>query len=64
MKLRRKGWKVEVVAWSQGLSHEYRRKEFLTRWASNFKLINLDDFAEDMFAVYTQKYTYSTSLGQ
>ena len=60
----RKGWKVEVVAWSQGLSHEYRRKEFLTRWASNFKLINLDDFAEDMFAVYTQKYTYSTSLGQ
>ncbi|PVH87905.1 hypothetical protein DL98DRAFT_648813 [Cadophora sp. DSE1049] len=60
----RKGWKVEVVAWSQGLSHEYRRKEFLKRWESNFKFINLDDYVEEMFAVYTQKYKYSAGVGQ
>ncbi|KAH7369751.1 hypothetical protein BKA65DRAFT_444193 [Rhexocercosporidium sp. MPI-PUGE-AT-0058] len=58
-----KGWKVEVVAWSQGLSHEYRRKEFLHRWESNFKFINLDDYAEEMFAVYTQKFKYLADLG-
>ncbi|KAL5323238.1 hypothetical protein ACEPPN_007771 [Leptodophora sp. 'Broadleaf-Isolate-01'] len=58
-----KGWKVEVVAWSQGLSQEYRRKEFLKRWESSFKFINLDDYAEEMFAVYTQKYKYPADLG-
>ncbi|KAK0113805.1 hypothetical protein ONS95_014054 [Cadophora gregata] len=60
----RKGWQVEVVAWSQGLSYEYRRKEFLKRWESKFKVINLDDYAEEMFAVYTQKYKYSPGVGQ
>ncbi|KAH7382912.1 hypothetical protein BKA64DRAFT_172585 [Cadophora sp. MPI-SDFR-AT-0126] len=60
----KKGWKVEVVAWSQGLSHEYRRKEFLKRWESNFKFINLDDYVEEMFAVYIQKYKYSAGVGQ
>ncbi|KAL2072426.1 hypothetical protein VTL71DRAFT_11769 [Oculimacula yallundae] len=54
-----KGWKVEVVAWSQGLSQEYRRKDFLERWKSNFRFINLDDYAEELFAVYTEKYKYA-----
>ncbi|CZS98002.1 uncharacterized protein RAG0_06897 [Rhynchosporium agropyri] len=54
-----KGWKVEVVAWSQGVSQEYRRKGFLERWKSSFKFIDLDDYAEELFAEYTQKYKYA-----
>lgn len=55
----RKGWKVEVVAWSQGLSHEYRRKAFLSKWKNNFTYVKLDDYCEEMLGVYTQKYKYS-----
>lgn len=48
----KKGWKVEVLAWSAGLSMEYRNREFLKTWEGQFRVIELDDFAEEMLAFY------------
>lgn len=48
----KRGWKVEVLAWSGGLSMEYRNREFLKTWEGKFKVIELDDFAEEMLAFY------------
>jgi hypothetical protein len=48
-----RGWKVELVAWSPGLSGDYRSTEFLRKWKGRFTIIELDDFSEDLLAVYT-----------
>jgi hypothetical protein len=47
-----KGWKVELVAWSTGLSHEYLSREFLRRWKGRFEVVSLDDFSEELLALY------------
>ncbi|ESZ94089.1 hypothetical protein SBOR_5509 [Sclerotinia borealis F-4128] len=48
-----KGWKVELVAWKQGLSHEYQSKAFVQRWKNQFSVICLEDFSEELLATYT-----------
>ena len=57
-----KGWKVELVAWSSGLSQEYRSREFLKRWKERFTIIELDDFSEELLGLYTSPYK-KVSLG-
>jgi hypothetical protein len=52
----KKGWKVEVLAWKNGLSFEYRSTSFLDRWKEQFKVIELDDFSEELLAIYTDIY--------
>jgi hypothetical protein len=47
-----KGWKVELVAWKDGLGAEYRSEKFLKRWEGKFKIIELDGFCEEMLGVY------------
>ncbi|PBP23080.1 hypothetical protein BUE80_DR005691 [Diplocarpon rosae] len=54
----RKGWKVEIVAWSQGLSYEYKRKDFLKKWENSFKIIHLDDYSEELLAIYAPKHRF------
>lgn len=49
----KKGWRVELVAWSSGLSREYRSPAFLTKWHDQFTIIELDDFSEELLALYT-----------
>lgn len=49
-----RGWKVEIVAWKNGLSHLYRSKSFLQRWRKQFDIILLDDFSEELLAIYTK----------
>lgn len=49
----RKGWKVEIVAWKNGLSYEYRSASFLSRWEGRFRVIELDDFSEEMLGYYS-----------
>ncbi|KAF8866245.1 hypothetical protein BDZ45DRAFT_668083 [Acephala macrosclerotiorum] len=51
-----KGWKVEVVAWAQGFSHEYRHHGLLTKYKDKLTIIELDEFCEEMLAIYTQKW--------
>lgn len=52
-----KGWKVEVIAWKDGLSQEYRSQRFVNKWRDHFTIIELDDFCEEMLAVYISKPT-------
>ena len=44
----KKGWKVELLSWSKNISFAYRKKEFQSKWAGKFKIIELDDYAEDL----------------
>lgn len=51
-----KGWKVELVSWSQGLGQEYRSKPFLKKWKDSFDIIELDEFSEELLAVYSMRF--------
>lgn len=46
-----KGWKVEVCSFRKNISGSYRKKEFRTRWGSSFKIIELDDFVQELLGV-------------
>jgi len=43
-----KGWKVEVVSWKQNMSFAYRRKDWADRWGGRFKIIELDEFVDQL----------------
>jgi hypothetical protein len=44
----KKGWKVELVAWTKSISSEYRRQPFVGQWvpSGQFRIIELDEYAE------------------
>ena len=44
----KKGWKVELLSWSKNISFAYRKREFQSKWAGKFKIIELDNYAEDL----------------
>ncbi|KAL8797508.1 MAG: hypothetical protein Q9195_000324 [Heterodermia aff. obscurata] len=46
-----KGWKVEVCSFKKNISGAYRKKEFRARWGSMFKIIEMDDFVEELVGV-------------
>ncbi|KAL3479511.1 hypothetical protein BJX99DRAFT_222245 [Aspergillus californicus] len=46
-----RGWKVELVSFTQVTSHAYRKKEFLARWGDQFQVVALDDFIEDLLEI-------------
>ena len=46
-----KGWKVEVCSFRKNISGSYRKKEFRTRWGTNFKIIEMDDFVQELLDV-------------
>lgn len=50
-----KKWKVELVAWKYGLSHEYQSKSFRQRWGKQFSIILLDDFCEELLGIRAEK---------
>ena len=43
-----KGWKVEVVSFRRNISGAYRRKAFTTKWAGGFRIIELDEFVDEL----------------
>lgn len=47
-----RGWQVELVAWRDNISYEYRNPSFLTKWKGKFSIIDLDDFLEELLALY------------
>jgi hypothetical protein len=49
----KKGWKVELYAWEDGLSRSWRR-EFGqgSEWCSDFRVIGLEQFAQDLVELY------------
>lgn len=42
------GWKVEIVSWSKNISHAYKKPAFISRWSSQFRIVELDDYAEEL----------------
>ncbi|KAK3074061.1 hypothetical protein LTR53_003840 [Teratosphaeriaceae sp. CCFEE 6253] len=44
----KKGWKVELVSWSKNISGMYRKPEWLARWGEQFRVVYLDDYAEEL----------------
>ncbi|KAL5333031.1 hypothetical protein BJX70DRAFT_403971 [Aspergillus crustosus] len=43
-----RGWKVELVSFSQTTSYAYRKKEFRSRWGDQFRIFALDDYIEEL----------------
>lgn len=46
-----KGWKVEIVAWHDGLSHAYKLLDLSKQWDGQFTIVDLDEFCEDILAL-------------
>ncbi|GAM86565.1 hypothetical protein ANO11243_045790 [Dothideomycetidae sp. 11243] len=44
----KRGWKVELVSWSSNISSAYTRDGFRRKWGDNFKIVELDDYAEEL----------------
>lgn len=44
----KRGWNVELVSWSANISSAYRRDDFLRKWTGRFKIVELDDYAEEL----------------
>jgi len=47
----KKGWSVELVSFKHNISGMYKRKEFRGKWGQRFKIIELDDFVEELLGV-------------
>lgn len=43
-----KGWKVELVSWSKNISSMYLQASFRQKWGDHFRVILLDDYAEEL----------------
>ena len=46
-----KGWSVEVVSFRKNISGMYKRREFRAKWGSRFKIVELDDYVEELVGV-------------
>ncbi|KAH8819674.1 hypothetical protein F5884DRAFT_892682 [Xylogone sp. PMI_703] len=46
-----KGWKVEIIAWRDGLSQAYKLLELSRKWHDRFRIVELDGFSEDILAL-------------
>jgi NYN domain len=44
------GWKVELLAWSKSASLKYRDVNWQFQWEGQFRFVDLEDFAEHLFA--------------
>lgn len=47
-----KGWKVELVAWKDNIAYAWRAKDFVRKWKGRFRIIELDDFSEELLEEY------------
>ena len=43
-----KGWTVELVSWSKNISQLYTKRAWTEAWGSRFRIIYLDDYAEEL----------------
>lgn len=44
----KKGWKVELVSWSYNISGMYTKREWAETWGDRFRIVFLDDYAEEL----------------
>lgn len=45
----RSGWHVELYSWSRNISSAWRDPEFVAEWGRKFKIVELDQFCEELF---------------
>ena len=43
-----RGWSVELVSWSRNISAAYKRRAWVEEWGNRFRVIALDDYAEEL----------------
>ncbi|KAL2151608.1 hypothetical protein VTH82DRAFT_6706 [Thermothelomyces myriococcoides] len=43
------GWNIELYGWSRNISSAWREPEFAEKWGHKFKIIELDEFCEELF---------------
>lgn len=46
-----RGWKIELYAWEEGLSRAWKRAFSEGPWKERFKIIKMEDFADDLLEV-------------
>lgn len=44
-----RGWNVELVSFSQVTGHAYKRKDFRANWGTQFRMVELDHYVEELF---------------
>jgi len=44
----KKGWTVELVSWSKNINTLYTRHQWTQAWGDRFRIITLDDYAEEL----------------
>lgn len=45
------GWNVELYGWSRNISSAWRDPAFALQWGRRFRIIELDDFCEELFGL-------------
>ncbi|KAK3313944.1 hypothetical protein B0H66DRAFT_368294 [Apodospora peruviana] len=45
------GWNIELYGWSRNISQAWRDPAFARTWGDRFRIIELDDFCEELFDV-------------
>lgn len=50
-----RGWKIELYAWQEGLSRAWRRAFSEGPWKERFKIIKMEDFADDLLEVEVER---------
>ncbi|KAK4108228.1 hypothetical protein N656DRAFT_802076 [Canariomyces notabilis] len=43
------GWNIELYGWRRNISSAWREPEFVEQWGRQFKIVELDDFCEELF---------------
>lgn len=43
-----KGWSIELVSFAMNTSFAYKRKEFRAKWGARFRMINLEEYVEEL----------------
>ncbi|ORY07264.1 hypothetical protein BCR34DRAFT_25701 [Clohesyomyces aquaticus] len=46
-----RGWKVELVSWRRQTSAAYRKPKFLKKWEAQFRIIELDEYLEELLDI-------------
>ncbi|KAK3384813.1 hypothetical protein B0H63DRAFT_171737 [Podospora didyma] len=50
------GWNVEICGWSRNMSSAWREPQFLQRWGDRVRIIELDDFCEELLDISIDVY--------
>ena len=50
------GWNIELYGWGRNISLQWRDPQFTNKWGSKFRIIELDDFCEELFGLTVEDF--------